>query len=32
MEAGLIFLALGQEERWFEENRARLTELGITRG
>ena len=29
MEAGLIFPALGQEEQWFEENRARLTELGI---
>jgi phenylpyruvate tautomerase PptA (4-oxalocrotonate tautomerase family) len=31
MEAGLIFPALGQEERWFEENRARLAELGITK-
>jgi hypothetical protein len=31
MEAGLIFPALGQEERWFEENRARLTELGIAK-
>jgi phenylpyruvate tautomerase PptA (4-oxalocrotonate tautomerase family) len=29
MEAGLIFPALGHEEQWFEENRARLTELGI---
>jgi phenylpyruvate tautomerase PptA (4-oxalocrotonate tautomerase family) len=29
MEAGLIFPALGQEEQWFEKNRARLTELGI---
>jgi phenylpyruvate tautomerase PptA (4-oxalocrotonate tautomerase family) len=29
MEAGLIFPPLGQEEQWFEENRAKLTELGI---
>lgn len=29
MEAGLIFPALGQEQQWFAENRARLTELGI---
>ena len=29
MEAGLIFPALGQEEQWFADNRARLTELGI---
>ena len=29
MEAGLIFPGLGQEQQWFEENRARLTELGI---
>ncbi len=29
MEAGLLFPALGQEERWFAENRAMLTELGI---
>jgi hypothetical protein len=29
MEAGLIFPALGREEQWFKENRARLTELGI---
>jgi len=29
MEAGLIFPGLGQEQRWFEENRDRLTELGI---
>jgi hypothetical protein len=29
MEAGLIFPGLGQEERWFEETRARRTELGI---
>jgi phenylpyruvate tautomerase PptA (4-oxalocrotonate tautomerase family) len=29
MEAGLIFPGLGQEEQWFEQNRARLTELGI---
>ena len=29
MEAGLIFPGLGQEEQWFEENRDRLTELGI---
>ena len=29
MEAGLIFPGLGQEQRWFEENHDRLTELGI---
>jgi hypothetical protein len=29
MEAGLLFPALGQEEQWFAENRARLTEQGI---
>jgi phenylpyruvate tautomerase PptA (4-oxalocrotonate tautomerase family) len=29
MEAGLIFPGIGQEEQWFEENRAKLTELGI---
>jgi phenylpyruvate tautomerase PptA (4-oxalocrotonate tautomerase family) len=29
MEAGLIFPGLGQEQQWFEENRERLTELGI---
>jgi phenylpyruvate tautomerase PptA (4-oxalocrotonate tautomerase family) len=29
MEAGLIFPGLGQEQQWFEENRAKLTELGI---
>ena len=29
MEAGLIFPGLGREQQWFEENRARLTELGI---
>ena len=29
MEAGLIFPGLGQERQWFEDNRARLTELGI---
>jgi phenylpyruvate tautomerase PptA (4-oxalocrotonate tautomerase family) len=29
MEAGLIFPGLGQEQQWFEENRDRLTELGI---
>jgi hypothetical protein len=29
MEAGLIFPGLGQEEQWFEDNRAELTELGI---
>jgi len=25
----LIFPGLGQEQQWFEQNRARLTELGI---
>jgi phenylpyruvate tautomerase PptA (4-oxalocrotonate tautomerase family) len=29
MEAGLIFPGLGQEEQWFEDNRDRLTELGL---
>ena len=29
MEAGLIFPGLGQEQQWFEHNRAKLTELGI---
>jgi phenylpyruvate tautomerase PptA (4-oxalocrotonate tautomerase family) len=29
MEAGLIFPGLGQEQQWFEENRAKLTKLGI---
>jgi hypothetical protein len=29
MEAGLIFPGLGQEQQWFEENCARLNELGI---
>jgi phenylpyruvate tautomerase PptA (4-oxalocrotonate tautomerase family) len=29
MEAGLIFPGLGQEQQWFEENRAKLTELGV---
>jgi phenylpyruvate tautomerase PptA (4-oxalocrotonate tautomerase family) len=29
MEAGLIFPGIGQEEQWFEENRAKLAELGI---
>jgi phenylpyruvate tautomerase PptA (4-oxalocrotonate tautomerase family) len=29
MEAGLIFPGLGQEQQWFEDNRAKLTELGI---
>ena len=29
MEAGLIFPGLGQEQQWFEENRDKLTELGI---
>jgi phenylpyruvate tautomerase PptA (4-oxalocrotonate tautomerase family) len=30
MEAGLIFPQPGHEQRWFDENRARLTELGWT--
>jgi hypothetical protein len=29
MEARLIFPGLGQEEQRFEDNRAKLTELGI---
>jgi phenylpyruvate tautomerase PptA (4-oxalocrotonate tautomerase family) len=29
MEAGLIFPGIGQEQQWFEQNRARLTELGM---
>jgi phenylpyruvate tautomerase PptA (4-oxalocrotonate tautomerase family) len=29
MEAGLIFPGFGQEQQWFEENRARLSELGL---
>jgi phenylpyruvate tautomerase PptA (4-oxalocrotonate tautomerase family) len=32
MEAGLIFPGLGQEEQWFEQNRARLIELGMLQG
>jgi hypothetical protein len=30
MEAGLIFPQPGREQQWFDENRARLTELGWT--
>jgi phenylpyruvate tautomerase PptA (4-oxalocrotonate tautomerase family) len=30
MEAGLFFPEPGDDREWFEENRARLTELGIT--
>lgn len=30
MEAGLILPEPGQEQEWFDENRARLTELGVT--
>jgi phenylpyruvate tautomerase PptA (4-oxalocrotonate tautomerase family) len=30
MEAGLIFPKPGHEQQWFDENRARLTELGWT--
>jgi phenylpyruvate tautomerase PptA (4-oxalocrotonate tautomerase family) len=30
LEAGLFLPELGHEPEWFEENRARLTELGIT--
>ena len=30
LEAGLFIPELGHEPEWFEENRARLTELGIT--
>ncbi|MCW2664430.1 MAG: cis-3-chloroacrylic acid dehalogenase [Mycobacterium sp.] len=30
MEAGLIFPEPGQEEQWFEQNRAKLTQLGWT--
>ena len=30
MEAGLIFPAAGHEQQWFDENRARLAELGWT--
>lgn len=30
MEAGLILPEPGHEQEWFEENRARLTELGVT--
>jgi phenylpyruvate tautomerase PptA (4-oxalocrotonate tautomerase family) len=30
MEAGLIFPQPGHERQWFDENRARLTELGWT--
>ena len=30
MEAGLIFPQPRHEQRWFDENRARLTELGWT--
>ncbi len=29
MEAGLMFPGLGQEEQWFQEDRARLTGSGI---
>jgi phenylpyruvate tautomerase PptA (4-oxalocrotonate tautomerase family) len=30
MEAGLILPEPGQEQEWFDDNRARLTELGVT--
>jgi hypothetical protein len=30
MEAGLILPEPGQEQKWFDENRTRLTELGVT--
>ena len=30
LEAGLIFPQPGHEQQWFDENRARLTELGWT--
>ena len=30
MEAGLIFPEPGQEEQWFDQNRAKLTQLGWT--
>ena len=30
MEAGLILPEPGHEEEWFDENRARLVELGVT--
>jgi phenylpyruvate tautomerase PptA (4-oxalocrotonate tautomerase family) len=30
MEAGLILPEAGHEKEWFDENRARLTELGVT--
>jgi phenylpyruvate tautomerase PptA (4-oxalocrotonate tautomerase family) len=30
MEAGLIFPQPGHEQQWFDDNRARLTELGWT--
>jgi phenylpyruvate tautomerase PptA (4-oxalocrotonate tautomerase family) len=30
MEAGLILPEPGREQEWFDENRARLTELGVT--
>jgi phenylpyruvate tautomerase PptA (4-oxalocrotonate tautomerase family) len=30
MEAGLILPEPGHEQEWFDENRARLTELGVT--
>lgn len=30
MEAGLILPEPGHEREWFDENRARLTELGVT--
>jgi hypothetical protein len=32
MEVGLILPEPGHEQGWFDENRARLAELGLTAG